>query len=187
VRRALRGRTPPESAKAALCRPGGTPLQKATRLDFETTMADDYLVKLDRASMLASLEMRAPFLDHRVVEFAFGRVPDALRAAGGERKILLRRVARRLLPPDLDLRRKQGFSLPLAEWLRGPWGRHIESVLMEADPELFSRDALRRLIAAQRNGLANAHRLFALTMLELWRREYRVALPAAARPIQTGG
>ncbi|HQI75095.1 MAG TPA: asparagine synthase-related protein, partial [Candidatus Latescibacteria bacterium] len=148
----------------------------ATAVDFTTYLADDILVKVDRASMLTSLEARAPWLDYRIVEMAFGCVPDTLRAARGQRKILPRRLAARVLPAGLDLDRKQGFALPLRSWFKGDWGRYIEGVLSEADTGLFSRAAVRRLLAAQRHGLANEQRLFALTMFELWRREYKVSV-----------
>jgi asparagine synthase (glutamine-hydrolysing) len=151
--------------------------QNATRTDFQTTMVDDYLVKSDRASMLHSLELRAPFLDHRLIEFAFGQVPDSLRATLNERKILLKRLAKRLLPPQLDINRKQGFSLPLAAWFNGEWGTFMTEVLMEADPAIFDKEIITSLIKGQHWGLANANRLFALTMFELWRREYGVSLP----------
>ena len=150
--------------------------ERAMYLDTRYYLPDDILVKVDRASMLTSLEVRAPFLDHRLVEFAFGRVPDHLRATARGRKVLPRRLARRLLPSDLDLERKQGFSLPLASWFRGEWGRFAEEVLEGADPALFHAPFLRGLVAGQRRGRRNSHRLFALTLFELWRREYRVSL-----------
>jgi asparagine synthase (glutamine-hydrolysing) len=153
-------------------------LRQATEADFTTTMCDAYLVKVDRASMLNSLEIRAPWLDRRLIEFAFGRVPDALRATSRERKILPRLLAQRLLPAALDLRRKQGFSIPLGNWLTGPWGRFFETVLRDAEPALFDRPTIQRLLAGQRKGRTNAARLFCLTMFELWRREYDIAVAA---------
>lgn len=167
----------PEAYKAGLCPSGKTPLQQATAVDFKTYLVDDILVKVDRASMLASLEVRAPWLDFRIIEFAFSRVPDGLRSAGKERKVLPRRLAARLLPPELDLKRKQGFALPLDNWLKGDWGLYIEGVLNAADPRLFDLRMIRSLIVGQRRGYANTHRLFALSMFELWRREYRVTIP----------
>jgi asparagine synthase (glutamine-hydrolysing) len=131
----------------------------------------------DRASMLASLEVRAPFLDHRIIEFAFGRVSDRMRATENRRKILLRRLAKRLLPPTFDLERKQGFTMPLAAWFKGKWGDYVTSVLLTAEPGLFDRRTIWKLIAGQGKGYANTQRLFALTMFELWRREYRVEIP----------
>jgi len=167
----------PEAYRSAQCGTSHTPLRQATEADFKTTLVDDYLVKVDRASMLASLEVRAPFLDRGVIEFAFGRVPDALRANATERKILLRRLAQRLLPPGFDFNRKQGFTMPLAAWFRGEWGAYVESILRDADPLLFDRRVIGELIALQKRDYANTQRLFALTMFELWRRHYRVTIP----------
>jgi asparagine synthase (glutamine-hydrolysing) len=163
----------PESFKMALCSRGQSVLQQATAADFQTYLVDDILVKVDRASMLTSLEVRAPWLDPRLIEFAF-QLPDRLRATARDRKVLLRAFAARVLPPSLDLERKQGFSLPLNAWFKGDWGRYVEEVLNEADPSLFNRAFISDLIAAQRRGLGNTQRLFALTMFELWRRQYQV-------------
>jgi asparagine synthase (glutamine-hydrolysing) len=132
--------------------------------------------------MLNSLEVRAPFLDPRLIEFAFRKVPDRLRATAHERKILSRRLAERLLPATLDLKRKQGFALPLRQWLKGDWGRYIEETLTGGDADLFDRKVVRQLLAGQRGGFANMQRLFALTMIELWRREYRITSVSAPTP-----
>jgi asparagine synthase (glutamine-hydrolysing) len=165
-----------EAYKVALCQPGQSVLQQGTAVDFKTYLADDILVKVDRASMLASLEVRAPWLDPRIIELAFARVPDELRATRRESKILPRSLAARLLPPQLDLRRKQGFVLPMDNWFRGPWGRYMESVLMADSRSWFNRDLVRRLLARQRRGYVNGHRLFSLTMFELWRHHYQVTV-----------
>jgi asparagine synthase (glutamine-hydrolysing) len=177
----------PEAYRVGLCHPGHASLRQATEVDFQTTLVDAYLVKVDRASMLNSLEVRAPWLDHRIIEFAFGRLSDDLRATAGELKILPRRLAQRLLPPTLDLRRKWGLTLPLASWFKGEWGTYIESVLREADPHLLSRRVIGELIAGQRRGFENTARLFALTLFELWRREYRVTCSGATSPAGRDG
>jgi asparagine synthase (glutamine-hydrolysing) len=166
----------PEAYKAALCLLSESPLRQSTALDFQTYLVDDILVKVDRASMLCSLEVRAPFLDPRLVDFAYGRLPDRLRATATQRKRLLRRLAARLLPATLDLTRKQGFSLPLDKWFKGDWGHYIEDVLTAADAPLFDQRSVRQLVNGQRRGFSNTHRLFALAMIELWRREYRIGL-----------
>jgi asparagine synthase (glutamine-hydrolysing) len=167
----------PEELRIALGADGRTVLQVAQRSDFRGHLTDDILTKVDRASMLASLETRAPFLDHRVVEFAFGRVPDSLKAnADGGRKILLRRLAARVLPKELDLTRKQGFSIPLADWLRGTWGSYFRDVLAEADSSIFDRTFVETLLRGQERRLNNGHRLYALLMFELWRRAYGITL-----------
>jgi asparagine synthase (glutamine-hydrolysing) len=147
-------------------------------VDFRTTLVDDYLVKVDRASMLASLEVRAPFLDYRIIEFAYRSVPDYLKVTTRDRKILLRLLGGRLLPSTYNVKRKQGFTMPLDTWFKGDWGRFVESVLSEADPNLFNRRLIHKLIANQRRGYANINRLFALTIFELWRREYKVTVPS---------
>jgi asparagine synthase (glutamine-hydrolysing) len=171
---AASGGETPEVFKAGLGPPAGTLLQRATATDFRSYLVDDILTKVDRASMLNSLEVRAPFLDRRLIEFAFGDVPDRLRATEHERKILPRRLAARLLPPSLDLTRKQGFSLPLGAWFKGEWGTFIRDVLTDPRQELLDRGAVNSLVTRQQRGLANMHRLFALAMFELWRREYGI-------------
>ncbi|MBA3638150.1 MAG: asparagine synthase (glutamine-hydrolyzing) [Acidobacteriota bacterium] len=169
------GRCTPEEYRAGHCTPGASVLRQATEADFQTTLADGYLVKVDRASMLHGLELRAPWLDHHIVEFAFGEVPDRLRTTRDELKVLPKMLARRLLPPGFDIRRKQGFTMPLAAWFAGAWGRQAEAILKEAPASLFNPREISRLLRAQRMGFDNTQRLFALTMFELWRREYRIA------------
>ncbi|MBK9063686.1 MAG: asparagine synthase (glutamine-hydrolyzing) [Acidobacteria bacterium] len=164
----------PEAWRAGLAPAGTSLLQQATRSDFRSYLADDVLAKVDRASMLVSLEVRAPWLDPRIIEFAFGRLPDSLRADASGMKILPRRLAAKLLPPGMHAAKKQGFSVPLGAWFRGDFGRFVESVLADASEHLLDRAAVRRLVALRGRGLVNEHRLFALAMLELWRREYRV-------------
>ena len=171
-----RGAPPAEAVKLALFDPSLTQLQQATTADFHSYLPEDILVKVDRASMLASLEVRAPWLDHRIVEFAFGRVPDRMKAVGKARKILPKALGRRLLPPSFDLDRKQGFGVPLERWFATGWGRLVEDVLADASQDIFDRTAIRRLIADQKRGYHNVQRLFALTLFELWRREYRVQI-----------
>jgi asparagine synthase (glutamine-hydrolysing) len=152
-------------------------LQRATRMDFENYLAEDILVKVDRASMLNSLEVRAPLLDYRVIEFAFGKVPSRLKATPTNRKILLKRLASRVLPPEFDLQRKQGFSIPLASWLEaGPWQALFRDVLLSSDNTTFDRSVVNALFAGQSRGRANGERLFGLVLFELWRREYHITV-----------
>ncbi|MCD4824482.1 MAG: asparagine synthase (glutamine-hydrolyzing) [Phycisphaerae bacterium] len=164
----------PEAMKNRLQLPYATPLQKITALDFQTFLVDDIMAKVDRASMLTSLEVRAPFLDHQIIEFAYSAVPDNLRATVSEKKILTRRLAAKLLPSQLDLERKQGFSLPLQSWFQSHWGRYCENILRDAPAELFRREAIERLFAQQKRGYLHTQRIFALTIFELWRREYNI-------------
>lgn len=152
-------------------------LQRATRMDFENYLAEDILVKVDRASMLNSLEIRAPMLDYRIVEFAFGKVPSHLKATSSSRKILLKRLCGRLLPAGFDQSRKQGFSIPLADWLKsGIWLDYFREVLLGGGDSFFDRRVVEGLLEGQAKGRANSERLFSLVIFELWRREYRVSL-----------
>lgn len=152
------------------------PVDRVTRLDFADYMAEDILVKVDRASMLNSLEMRCPFLDHRLIEFAFGRVPSRFKAAPGERKILLRKFAEKVLPPEFDRTRKQGFGIPLGHWLRGgAWRKLFESVLLDSS-SVFSRSSVESLFRGVAAARPVNEQLFGLTLFELWRKEYGVSM-----------
>ncbi len=166
----------PERRRLTAFRDGRSLVDRATAMDFSLYLPDDILVKVDRASMLASLEVRAPFLDQALIEFAFGVVPPAWKATARERKRLPRALGARILPAALDLRRKQGFSIPLQAWFKGPWGEFMEEVVRSADPAIFDQAALGRLLDDQRRGRANTNRIFAVTMFELWRREYGATL-----------
>jgi asparagine synthase (glutamine-hydrolysing) len=151
-------------------------LQRATRFDFLHYLAEDILVKVDRASMLNSLEIRAPFLDVPLIDFAFGKVPSRLKATAQDRKILLKRLSARVLPPQFDRQRKQGFSIPLASWLKqGPFRDLFHSVLLDSSC-IFERQAVRGLLRGQDQGRNNSERLFALTLFELWRREHKILI-----------
>jgi asparagine synthase (glutamine-hydrolysing) len=176
-RRALMGskwQTPADEIRNARVPSGFDLLQRNTRMDFENYLPGDILVKVDRASMLASLEMRAPLLDFRIVEFAFGRVPSRLKATSSERKILLKRLCKRILPAHFDADRKQGFSIPLPAWLKvGPWRAFVSDVLL--DPKsTFDRRTISNLINGHGRKRNNAERLLGLAVFELWRRAYNI-------------
>ena len=151
-------------------------LQRATRMDFDNYLAEDILVKVDRASMLNSLELLAPLLDYRLIEFAYGRVPSNLKATQLDKKILLKRLTARVLPPQFDRQRKQGFSIPLAEWLKaGPFRDLFWEVLLD-DSCLFDRSIVLELLKGQDRGRSNGERLFALVLFELWRKDYQITM-----------
>jgi len=87
--------------------------------DLGSMLANGLLTKVDRMTMAASLEARCPFLDYRIVNFGLG-LPDSWKIRGQASKVLLRRVAQRLLPREIHERPKHTFRVPLAQWLRGP-------------------------------------------------------------------
>ena len=150
-------------------------LQRATRMDFYNYLAEDILVKVDRASMLNSLEIRAPFLDKNIIEFAFKKVPSHLKATSKNKKILLKNLSKKILPADFDHNRKQGFSIPINDWLKkGKFRDFFYNILL--DPQtIFDRKTVEKLFKYQDMGFNNGERLFALLMFELWRREYKIS------------
>ncbi len=157
----------------------GDLVQRMTRLDFQYYMVEDILCKVDRASMLNSLEVRSPLLDTSVLNFAFGRVPSRYKTTQHDRKILLKRLTARLLPAEFDRERKQGFSVPINRWVRsGPWRDYFREVLLAPEQRLFDHGFVEQLIAGNARGRFNGERLFGLVMIELWRREYRIDVGA---------
>ena len=151
-------------------------LQRATCMDFSHYLTEDILVKFDRASMLTSLEVRAPFLDKHLIEFAFGKVPSYLKATRNDKKILLKKLTDRVLPPEFDKQRKQGFSIPINDWLKkGKFRDFFYDVLLDTQT-IFDQRMVNSLLKGQDRGRNNGERLFALLMFELWKREYKVSL-----------
>jgi asparagine synthase (glutamine-hydrolysing) len=116
----------------------GDSLEQMRRWDVGQYLPDDLLVKVDRAAMSASLESRAPLLDHRVVEFAFA-LPTRVLVRDGVGKWLLRRVLDRYVPRALIDRPKAGFAVPLAQWLRGPLRAWAEDLV---DPARLRADGM---------------------------------------------
>ena len=114
-------------------------VRRLTQSDFLNYLSEDILVKVDRASMLNSLEVRSPFLDYRIIEFAFSNIPSELKTNTIDRKIILKRFAKRLLPKNIDLKRKQGFSLPLDKWLKDTtWLNLFKEALLTSNDPIFN-------------------------------------------------
>ena len=139
-------------------------------LDALTYLPDDILVKVDRAAMAASLETRAPFLDHRVAEFAW-RLPMNQKIRFGKGKWLLRQVLYKYVPRELIDRPKRGFGIPLDDWLRGPlreWAEELLSVrALQANG--LNTEIIRTTWAQHLSGSSNyGHRLWSILMFQSW-------------------
>jgi asparagine synthase (glutamine-hydrolysing) len=139
--------------------------------DLSIFLADDILVKVDRMSMATSLETRAPFLDVDVMELAFS-FPGHLKIRGNERKFVLKRALDGLVPPRILGRRKEGFSIPMKNWLRhelAPLMRELLSGDRLRKRGLFSPQAVDSLVGQHLAGRENhAHVLFSLMVFERW-------------------
>jgi len=140
-------------------------------VDGLSFLADDILVKADRASMGVSLEARVPLLDHRVVEFA-AHLPERLTLRGRETKWILRRVLDRYLPASVVDRPKQGFTVPVDAWLRGALRAWAEPLLDEGRLKregFFNPAAVRAAWAEHQSGRRDhAHRLWNVLMFQAW-------------------
>jgi asparagine synthase (glutamine-hydrolysing) len=157
----------PELFRYNLFQTGRDSVDSMTRTHFGSILPDDFLVKVDRASMAVSLEMRAPFLDKALVEFAFGRLPSKWKVSGTQGRRLEKLLGKRLLPSALDINRKQGFSIPLNEWIRGADGGRLDDIQDQLAPWI-SNNELHKLKVGHLAGRANGSRLFCLIMLDLF-------------------
>jgi asparagine synthase (glutamine-hydrolysing) len=150
-------------------------LNRQLHADFKLFLADDILVKVDRMSMATSLEARAPLLDKDVVELAF-RMPGSLKLRGYRRKHILKQAMADKLPASILNRRKEGFSIPMKNWLRSELRPLMESLLSRERVEargLFEWPAVERRMREHLEGGKNhAHQLFPLMVFERWAEEF---------------
>ena len=134
-------------------------------------LPDDVLAKVDRAAMAVGLETRLPFLDHRLVEFAYS-LPAAWRTAGGNAKHLLKRLLERHVPRALIDRPKMGFGVPLDAWLRGPlrdWaGALLEGSRLNREGYLDPAPVQAAWTAHTRGGASNGFYLWDVLMFQAW-------------------
>ena len=180
----LRGFTPLEAmAPYYVHSSAADALGRSQDTDIHFYMTDDVLVKVDRMSMAHSLEVRAPLLDYRILEFA-ARLPSALKMNHREGKLPLRKLAAQRLPAEICGLPKRGFSIPAAQWLRGELRPLVEDALSNTRglaAEVLRADTLQGLWREHLSG-ARDHSVFlwGLMMLGMWQ---RAATHPAAKPV----
>lgn len=160
----------PESTHLAHFRAAqGIPsLTQQQYVDLNTYLPANILCKVDRMSMATSLEARTPFLDHRLVEFAF-RLPPHLRFDGRTTKIILRNAMQEILPPAVLTKPKEGFSIPIKQWLNTTLWELLNDQLRHASDH-FHQPTINRWLHEQKDGRINhSHRLWSLLAFEMWR------------------
>jgi len=150
-------------------------LNRQLYVDLKTYLVDDILVKVDRMSMASSLEARVPFLDHRVVEFS-ARVKSNMKLQGSTTKYLLKKTMGSLLPKEILNRGKEGFSIPIKNWLKFELHPLMQDVLAPDKIKregFFDADYVERLKKEHLNGRENhSHRLWALMVFGVWQDIY---------------
>ena len=150
---------------------GRDEVSRLQRVDVDSYLPDDILVKADRTSMLHSLELRVPLLDHRVLELAF-RMPSKLKFRRGVGKRILRETFAARLPDAILERGKQGFGMPLKTWLRGDLRAFVSEIFADRRTRqrgVFSGAGLDRLLAADRRGARSlSSEIWTVMVLELW-------------------
>ncbi len=164
--------TVPDVASLLTGFPHGDPLNRIMWLDFLTYLPDNLLVKVDRGTMLASIEARAPYLDREVMELALP-ASSAVKVRRLTTKAILKEAARGLVPAAVIRRRKRGLSVPVARWLntglRALADRHLGA------PRLYRDAPTARLLAEHRSGQRNnARKLWPILMAELWAERWSV-------------
>ncbi|MDH4036235.1 MAG: asparagine synthase (glutamine-hydrolyzing) [Candidatus Krumholzibacteria bacterium] len=175
LRPEIAAQLPPDhlEARVAAHFSGADGLNASLRADTLEWLPDDLLMKVDKMSMLASLEARVPFLDYRIVEQVSG-FPAAWKHRGGRSKVLLKAAAEGVLPPDIINRRKHGFTPPIGVWMRGSLRGYMEENLL--DPAALSAQWLEsRVVSALAGRFLRGEDRFALPVwvllcLEVWLR-----------------
>jgi asparagine synthase (glutamine-hydrolysing) len=170
--------------------PADDPVSQMLYVDTKTYLAGDILTKVDRMSMATSLEVRAPILDHVFIEWVTA-LPPEWKLRGGKLKYILKKLAERVgVPREVLHRRKQGFALPLADWIRDELKDMVLTVLLEPrtmQRGYFNPQGIRQLLDEHFRGRRDqSSRIWRLLMFELWHRNFLETIRTADVPPLVG-
>lgn len=149
-------------------------LNKMLYIDTKSWLPDDLLLKADKMTMANSVELRVPFLDHNVLEFA-ASLPPSYKLRGVTTKRILKAALKTVVPEVILNRKKTGFPVPYGTWLRGPLRPFVEDLLLSqraTDREYFGRRQIEELLGKHRNGSDQSKEVFSLLVLELWHQTF---------------
>ena len=190
-KRSLLQISPPPALQDVLRSLRGTPsrdgISAYMRWDQQYYLADDILVKSDRMSMAHAVEVRPPYLDHRIVEFT-ATLPASLKIRGAQQKVLLKELMKDKLPPAILRRKKMGFDIPAHEWIRGPLRGLVSESLqagLAAYPDLFRPAIIQGYLQEHLERRINVgYHLWGLMILFLWMRRWGIQAPAARSRVE---
>jgi asparagine synthase (glutamine-hydrolysing) len=175
IRSQLNGNVPSNHVTAAFGNGSGDPLRGMIAADVNMLLPDDFLTKVDRASMAVGLEVRPPLVDHELLELT-ARIPSSLKVRNGETKWLFKQLCTGRLPDDVVHRPKQGFDVPVDDWLRGPLRDTFEASVLSKSArvaELIDQQVARQLYdrhLSHRSRSGNI--LWSLLVLGVWANRY---------------
>jgi asparagine synthase (glutamine-hydrolysing) len=167
--------------------PAHDPLSRVLYLDSKTYLPGDILTKVDRMSMAVSLEARVPMLDHVFLEWVTALTPR-WKMRNGSQKIILKKLAERVgVPSEVLHRPKQGFTLPLGDWMRGELKELVQATLLDAQTlnrGYFNANGLRRMLDEHFQGRRDhSPRLWRLLIFELWHRNFLEKIGNRSEPL----
>ncbi len=152
-----------------------SPLNRMLYVDAKVWLPDDLLIKADKMTMATGLELRVPFLDHRLVEYA-AALPDTSKLNGKSGKTILRQTMREILPNAILDRPKKGFPVPIASWLRGPLREFARDNLLALGSAcsnfLDCEQVIQLLHEHQHKGLDRSQEIWTLLVFEHWHRHF---------------
>jgi len=184
-RRSLVQPTLPRALDSVLSELAGQDLQDFLRFDQKYFLPDNILTKVDHTSMAHAVEVRPPFLDHRIVEFA-STLPASMKIQGSRQKVILRNLMRGKLPPAILNRKKIGFDIPTHDWFRGPLRPLLEEAVAFASAEhghFFQLSKIKADVRAHMDRRANlGYHLWGLMTLFFWMKKWGIQTGASAGP-----